>query len=236
MIFIVIIVILLIYLLKGLCENMIYHVYGKGKPLVLLLGGVHGNEPSGCVGLKEIISEIENKEIIIKKGSLIILPCVNKCGLWWDTRTVPFRIKNKDLNRNFPNTIFGSSKCLLSERIQNYIHAADFIIDTHEGWGFNKINSESMGSTITPSKKTYDLGLKIVEELNKNIKSEKLKFGIWQKWKTDKEGTLRNYCKLLNKKYILLETSGQNNIQDIQIRKEQVKTTVNYVLKSMEII
>jgi hypothetical protein len=93
-----------------------------------------------------------------------------------------------------------------------------------------------MGSTITPSKHTVEMAKKIVDKLNKDIKSENFKFGIWQKWDTDKEGTLRNYCKLLNKKYILLETSGQNNIQDIQIRKEQVKTTVNHVLKSMEII
>ena len=47
MIFILIIAILLIYILKGLCENMTYYVYGNGKPLVLVLGGVHGNEPSG---------------------------------------------------------------------------------------------------------------------------------------------------------------------------------------------
>ena len=46
----------------------------------------------------------------------------------------------------------------------------------------------------------------------------------------------RSRSKLLNKKYILLETSGQNNIQDIKIRKEQVKTTVNHILKSMEMI
>jgi hypothetical protein len=236
MIFILIITIFLIYILKGLCENMTYYVYGHGKPLILLLGGVHGNEPSGCVGLKEIIKEIENKEIVIKKGSLIIIPCVNKCGLWWDTRTVPFRIQNRDINRNFPDTIFGSSKCLLSERIQNYIHAADFIIDTHEGWGWNKLNSNSMGSTITPSKHTVEMAKKIVDKLNKDIKSDKLQFSVWTKWKEEKKGTLRYYCKLLNKKYILLETSGQNNIQDIRIRKEQVKTTVNHVLKSMEII
>ena len=224
------------YIFKGICENMTYYVFGSGKPYVLLLGGVHGNEPSGCVGLKEIINDFKSKRKILKKGTLLIIPCVNKCGLWWDTRSVPFRITNRDINRNFPRNLFGTSRCLLSERIQNYIHASDFVIDLHEGWGWNKINKNSMGSTITPSKRTVKLANQIVDELNKNISNENYKFGIWPQWQDNKEGTLRYYCKLLNKKYILLETTGQNDIQDIKIRKEQVKTTVNFILNSLEII
>ena len=236
MIIVIIVLILTLYLLKGICENMTYYIYGKGSPTVLLLGGVHGNEPSGCVGLKEIINDFMKNEIKLKKGTIIFIPCVNKCGLWWDTRTVPFRINNKDINRNFPEHKFGNSKCLLSERIQNYINNSEFILDIHEGWGWNKINKNSMGSTITPSVKTVKIANEIVDELNKNITNEKHKFLIWDNWKNDRKGTLRYYCKILNKKYLLLETSGQNNIQPIDIRKEQVLTTVKYLLKSLEMI
>lgn len=236
MIIIIIILILSLYLLKGLCENMTYHVYGNGSPTILFLGGVHGNEPSGCEALKDVIKEFNEKKIIQKKGTIIIVPCINKCGLWWDTRTVPFRINNKDINRNFPNYKFGNAKCLLSERIQTFINKSNYVVDIHEGWGWNKTNKNSMGSTIVPSKKTVELGEKIVEELNKKITNEKHKFLIWNKWQNDKVGTLRYYCKLLNKKYLLLETTGQNNIQDLSIRKDQVKTTVKYILNHLEMI
>ena len=100
----IIFIILVIYLIKGICEKIVFYKYGSGLPVVTMVGGVHGNEPAGCVGLKKILSQIENKNIKLQKGTLIIIPCANRCGLHWNTRTVPFRSINGDVNRNFPNT------------------------------------------------------------------------------------------------------------------------------------
>ena len=227
--------ILIIYLLRGFCESIDIHVFGSGKPYVVILGGVHGNEPSGCVALSHIINQLNDRSMKLVKGTLVIIPCANKCGIWWDSRYVPFRIMNRDLNRNFPSKPFGPSKCILSEKIIGYVNGADWIFDIHEGWGYHSMDKNSMGSTIVPVKSTVDLSNKIIDHLNKKIENKNKKFMIYSK-EDIKKGTLRVYCDTLKKKYILMETTGQKNVQPINLRKEQVKMAVYLFLKEIKML
>ena len=64
-------------------------------PRVLIIGSVHGNEPAGGEALKRLSP-------ILKKGQLVIIPVMNKCGKALNMRYQPQNIlqSNRDLNRN----------------------------------------------------------------------------------------------------------------------------------------
>ena len=86
----------------------------------------------------------------------------------------------------------------------------------------------------------------IYNNLNNNINENNKKFTILidddNKIKTDTnkygknvdiDGTLRNYINLLNKDYLLIETSGQKNIQPLDLRINQDRMVIDSVLLSL---
>ena len=141
------------------------------NPTILLIAGTHGNEPAGTKTLYELINKIKNKEIKLIRGTLIIIPKANKCGYYLNSRFLPYKFFNNDLNRNY---ICNNLKCKdnISSKIIKLVNKSDFIIDFHEGWGYHKINKNSLGSTITTTntKISKFIGKTIVNKLNKNYK------------------------------------------------------------------
>ena len=62
----------------------------------------------------------------------------------------------------------------------------------------------------------------------------------YKKWELNTRriiaNTLRDYCIRKKKKYILVETSGQNNIQAMSIRINQNLKVINYILTKYKIL
>jgi hypothetical protein len=110
----------------------------------------------------------------------------------------------------------------------------DLILDFHEGWGFHKINPTSIGSTVTVSKNMKELGNIIINNLNKIIKKEDYKFILLDDI-CDIDSTLGCYSNNNNMNYILVETTGQNDIQPLEIRHAQIKNVIDTVLNHMMI-
>jgi predicted deacylase len=99
-------------------------------PVVLISGGVHGDEINGVVTAKKILEEID-QGLELLKGTLIIIPLVNIYGFLSNSRTFP---DGRDLNRSFP----GSKKGSLASRIafiinEEIIPQIDLGIDFHTG-------------------------------------------------------------------------------------------------------
>lgn len=99
-------------------------------PVILISGGVHGDEINGVVTAKKILEELD-KGLELLKGTLIIIPLVNIYGFLSNSRTFP---DGRDLNRSFP----GNKKGSLASRIafilsQEIIPLIDFGIDFHTG-------------------------------------------------------------------------------------------------------
>lgn len=97
-------------------------------PVVLISGGVHGDEINGIVTVKRMLEENIFEP---KKGTLIFIPLVNVYGFLSNSRTFP---DGRDLNRSFP----GSSKGSLASQIANIltneiIPQIDYGIDFHTG-------------------------------------------------------------------------------------------------------
>jgi uncharacterized protein len=99
-------------------------------PVVLISGGVHGDEINGVVTAKKVLEEVD-RGLELLKGTLIIIPLVNIYGFLSNSRTFP---DGRDLNRSFP----GSKKGSLASRIayiiqEEIIPQIDFGIDFHTG-------------------------------------------------------------------------------------------------------
>ncbi len=233
---------------KDICNNLEYFYYGESTPnnkTILILGGIHGNEPAGSIAIKQLMEEL-NKENTKLNNRIIFVPNVNYCALQLNRRNVPFI---GDLNRKFPITENYDEDYLhpIIKDILILMKQSDFIIDFHEGWGFYKDNTGSIGSTITPtntiiSNEVADL---VCDNLNENIDDidNYKKFTILiddsnNNINPDKYGknedikhTLRYYADLTKENYILIETSGQNDIQNLDLRVSQARTVIDTVLK-----
>jgi murein peptide amidase A len=85
---------------KSTLKKRIYiKQFGRGENLIMIIGGIHGDEPTGilsAVKLAEYI-RIHPKSI---KNRVVIIPCVNPDGLYDARRTNANLV---DINRNFPS-------------------------------------------------------------------------------------------------------------------------------------
>jgi hypothetical protein len=203
---------------------------GVNGPTLLLIGGTHGNEPAGTVGLEKFIKT----NINISKGKIIIIPRVNKIGLFLGTRWGFNSFIPIDYNRNYPSNTNEIASDHINRQIINYTKFADFTVDFHEGWGFNIIDSKSMGSGIYPSNTQLSkkIGENILYKLNKEITENNKKFTI--NFNSPRIFNSLDYYLNTNKKnYILIETSGQNDIQPLDLRIGQVLLVIDVVLENL---
>ncbi|MEQ1877890.1 MAG: DUF2817 domain-containing protein [Bdellovibrionia bacterium] len=71
--------------------------FGSGLPFVLILGGVHGDEPEGVAGATGLVEQMTLH--FSHKMRLVIVPAFNPDGVLAKTR---MNGRNVDLNRNLP--------------------------------------------------------------------------------------------------------------------------------------
>lgn len=198
---------------------------------VCFIAGVHGNEPAGSAELRELLESgyfrywADDGNIKIR-----VIPAVNKWGLRNNTRYQP-NVAYPDINRNFHEEGLEP----VSKSIINLVADYDVVVDFHEGWGFHRINSASVGSSISPG--NSDLSIKIAEqavkEINKIIDDPYKKFIVLYNRSCEIPRTLSCHRKTKRMHYLLVETSGQNNIQRLEVRKEQVFSVVEETLKML---
>lgn len=100
----------------------------KKGPVLLLSGGLHGDEINGI----EIVRRMIHKEMVIPEaGTVIAIPLMNVYGFIQNVRGVP---DGKDINRSFPGVKGGSLAKLLAYTIMNeIIPKIDYGIDFHTG-------------------------------------------------------------------------------------------------------
>ena len=195
------------------------------KPVIYVQGSVHGNEPAGSKVSMKILNEIRQNRFNKYKGTIIIFPYPNIEGIKLNQRFVP-ELLPYDINRSFTN----SNTRMIPNKIMKIVRNSDFIIDLHEGWGYHLEDKGSVGSTLGPTTKySTKLSIEIIDQLNKNIKEEYKKFSMNNSDDCSITTTLRCYSSKLNKHYILVETTGQNNKQPINIRVDQMYTIITHV-------
>jgi predicted deacylase len=103
----------------------------RGKeegPVVLISGGVHGDEINGIVAVRRML---EDNLIQPVKGTVILIPLVNVYGFLSNSRTFP---DGRDLNRSFPGSKKGSLASQIAYMMSSQIiPQIDYGIDFHTG-------------------------------------------------------------------------------------------------------
>ncbi|MGI6453811.1 MAG: M99 family carboxypeptidase catalytic domain-containing protein [Syntrophomonadaceae bacterium] len=147
---------------------------GKPGPVVMIVGGVHGNEPAGYKAAAKVVN------FDIKRGTLLVIPQANKRAIKIHRRYVR---GVGDLNRDFPRTKRDSADTALARAIYKVVkdYDVDWLMDMHEGFDYYKNKrTSSVGQTVIyyPNKATYRVASKIVRTLNKNISGSYRKFSL----------------------------------------------------------
>ncbi len=195
-------------------------------PKVLLVGGMHGNEPAGALAAEKI------RQWFINKGTLIVIPFCNIQGLNQDSRWLPkMKEEERDLNRNFP-TLSRSleAKTEIGKAIWKLVQkeSPDWVIDLHEGGGWHRQNKRSVGSSIIhmQNKSSYDLVDQLLGRVNQTIKEEDKKFThSGQSRKSSgpiRKGLVRAAIDCLNTRGFVVESTIANQSLDLRIQQHEI--------------
>lgn len=97
-------------------------------PTIWLSGAIHGDELSGILTVRQLLSEIRPAEL---SGTVLAVPVVNVLGVTIGSRYLPDR---RDLNRSFPGSPRGSMTSRLADLFFSQIaRRCTFGIDFHSG-------------------------------------------------------------------------------------------------------
>lgn len=207
------------------------NTFDSGKPgkHALLIGGTHGDEPAGSYALLIMQNLLKKGVLKLKKGKITIIHNVNPCGLYLDNRYYSVIGKKIDLNRMY------GKKFPINRKIEKLVPESDLIIDFHEGWGYMIRRKGSIGSSITYLNIPFKQKYQIINKLNAEINDETKKWLI-NDMKLEVPHSLRELAMLHKKKYMLVETTGQKNVQPLHIRIKQSNTIIMHFLKLYNIL
>jgi predicted deacylase len=142
-------------------------------PSVLVLGGVHGDEPAGSLAAEEI------RKFPVKRGTLIVIPRVNTLALDQGVRTLSHI---GDINRAFPGKHDGSPSEQIAYAIALLLehHNASMLIDLHEGRAFHRLDKTSVGQTILFAANTRStlLAMAALDHINSQITEPHKRFSL----------------------------------------------------------
>jgi putative intracellular protease/amidase len=138
-----------VVLAKGSCWRTQCYVRDSGVdgPTVAVIGGVRGNEPAGVLAADQI------RHWPIRRGKLIVLPRANQPALKAGARAIR-RVgeSHGNLKSTSPRRRDASeSRGELAEVIRNWLRKCrpDWIIELREGAHFHRIQSQSLGGSVT---------------------------------------------------------------------------------------
>lgn len=126
---------------SGMMINMPVFVFRSKMdgPVLLLSGGLHGDEVNGIEIIRRMIAEQQFDQLIA--GTVIAVPVLNVFGFLNYSREVP---DGKDVNRSFPGDANGSLASRVAWHItKNILPLIDYGVDFHTG-GAQRTNYPQM--------------------------------------------------------------------------------------------
>ncbi|HEX5624772.1 MAG TPA: succinylglutamate desuccinylase/aspartoacylase family protein [Saprospiraceae bacterium] len=171
-------------------------------PVVLFLGGMHGDEINGVEIIRRSISSSMFSQL--EAGTVIAIPLLNIFGFINFSRDVP---DGKDVNRSFPGTRTGSLASRIAKIItRNILPVVDFGVDFHTGgekhWNYPQLRYSSK----------HDEAKKLALKSNYNLLVEK---PVVSK-------SLRKIAKDLNVPILLFEGGESHKLDPLVIQNGMV--------------
>ncbi|WP_228547295.1 succinylglutamate desuccinylase/aspartoacylase family protein [Nonlabens antarcticus] len=187
---------------------VIIHRAKRAGPIVLLTGGLHGDEFNGVEVVRQLISK---KVVRPKKGMIIAIPVVNVFGFLNMQREFP---DGRDLNRVFPGTKNGSLASRFAYQVtKGILPHVDLVMDFHTG-GAQRFNAPQL--RVDPME-IESLALAHVFQPPFLIHSKNI------------PKTFRETCCKMGKKYLLFE-GGKSQQSD----KNVILTAVNGAIRIID--
>lgn len=195
-----------------------YFKIGSGKPVVMIIAGIHGDEISGIEKAREL------KEYKISKGTLVIIPEANKEAVKNGNRTEYYM---EDLNRTFfQNNNDKASE--IAKEIINIIeeYKPNIILDYHESY-YNYDEDKDPN---------FYIGNTLIFQQNAVDEYSELIFSFLEEGfiplQGAKKGSLnREVSEKMNISVITIESSREDKIEK---RKEKYETVFKKTLKYLK--
>ncbi len=202
-----------------------YYVNESGVrgPTVMIVGGMHGDEPAGYMAARQFVT------FRPKRGTIIVIPEANRLGVQADARIGGHP---GDLNRDFPRKRSEKADTTLAQSVWSLVTGSrpDYLFDLHEGYDFHKINSESVGQSIIyyPKGDTVSMARAMQARVNADISRSSHEFSLI---KYPVKGSLARASGMFTQtKAMILETSRK---QPLHVRVDQHTTMVNAALERL---
>ncbi len=205
---------------------------GNPGPTVLVVGGVHGNEPAGF----RAATQIQNWPIT--KGKLVVLPCVNRLGIAANMRWFPEHRNDRslrDLNRNFPTVERPGPQTRLGKAVWEFVkqQKPDWVFDLHEGFDFHRVNNKSVGSSVIAFPVNTGFASSLQRAVNADIRDNRQFDLLTQSGPAS--GSLARACEeQLGARSFILETTFKD--QSLSKRARQHRTMMSVALRKIGII
>jgi len=221
-------------LVEGTPAQIRYYIQTSSNPgpTVMIIGGLHGDEPAGAYAAGQI------RYWPITRGTLIVVPRANVPALNATTRLTPGEPEElHNLNRNFSKAKGdGAPRGPVATEIWKLVtgHKPQWILDLHEGYDFHQINKDSVGSSIItfPIEENRQMAAKMLEAVNATIEQENKKF---IELKMPHDGSLaRAASEHMRINSMILEVTSKS--QALSKRARQHRIMVHRFLRELEMI
>lgn len=198
----------------------------QAGPTVLVLGGIHGDEPAGVRAAEEIA------RWPVVRGKLVVIPCANQPARKKRSRLIP-DVEEGNLNRNFPQKKGDAPKGELATALWEFVSKTrpDWLLDLHEAIGVRQQLKLGTGSTIIHDAKrsTRLQAERMLDAVNATIEAEASKFVLLR---GPIQGSIAcSAADLLGARAMILEATC--TFQPLELRVRQHQTMVARLLREL---
>lgn len=216
---------------------------GRSGATVLVVGGMHGNEPAGSRAADQI------RHWPIVRGKMFVVPRANVLALAANTRLTPGEPEVAgNLNRNFPQAEQGESLKVaprgeLAAALWAFAMKAqpDWILDLHEGYEFHRSHQppkgkkKSVGSSIIyRGGETLDPVVeKMIVAADATVTDPEKRFSRLRNGPVE-TGYARACIRVIGAEGLILETTFKD--QPMSLRTRQHRAMVNELLNHIGLV
>ncbi len=202
---------------------------GLPGPVVLVVGGVHGNEPAGARAAGQIL------HWTITRGKLIVIPRANTVSLREGHRFLPTKA-DRNLNRNFPRAADEAPRGELAAAIWQFVRDARpaWLIDLHESMDYRRRDKKRYGNSIIhyPEAAATRAALRMIAAADATIAEADKAFVLLR---FPAKGSLtRAAAERLGAYAMILETKWPK--QPLSLRTRQHRMMVHRLLHDLEML
>ncbi len=216
---------------------------GVSGATVMIVGGMHGNEPAGSRAAEQIL------HWPITRGKLVVVPRANVLGLAANARSIPGQPEETaNLNRNFPQVEQGvefkaTPRGDLAAALWRFAFKVrpDWVIDLHEGYAFNRSHQppagekKSVGSSVIyeGGEKMDPLAEQLVAAADALVSDPEKRFSLLRRGPVD-TGLTRACINVMGAEALILETTYKD--QPMSLRTRQHRAMANVLLNHIGLI